>query len=143
MRVHGKGFDEIAGMDELKETLYHDMILPLKDKELYEEYRVTLPNGMLLYGPPGCGKTFISRKFATEIAYNFVEIKPSDIASIYVHGTQEKIGKLFDEARSKAPTILFIDEIDAFMPSREGNFCLLYTSPSPRDRTRSRMPSSA
>ncbi len=128
VRVHGKGFDELAGMDELKETLYHDMILPLKDKELYEEYRVTLPNGMLLYGPPGCGKTFISRKFATEIAYNFVEIKPSDIASIYVHGTQEKIGKLFDEARSKAPTILFIDEIDAFMPSREGNLSHSYSA---------------
>ncbi|MDP2365087.1 MAG: serine/threonine-protein kinase, partial [Ignavibacteria bacterium] len=55
VKVHGKGFDEIAGMDELKETLYHDIILPLKDKELYEEYKVTLPNGMLLYGPPGCG----------------------------------------------------------------------------------------
>ena len=128
VRVHGKGFDEIAGMDELKETIYHDIILPLKDKELYEEYKVTLPNGMLLYGPPGCGKTFISRKFATEVAYNFIEVKPSDIASIYVHGTQEKIGKLFDEARAKAPTILFIDEIDAFMPNRESNLSHSYSA---------------
>lgn len=128
VRVHGKGFDEIAGMDDLKETLYHDLILPLKDKELYEEYKVTLPNGMLLYGPPGCGKTFISRKFAAEVSYNFVEVKPSDIASIYVHGTQEKIGKLFEEARSKAPTILFIDEIDAFMPNRSGNLSHSYSA---------------
>lgn len=128
VRVHGKGFDEIAGMDELKETLYHDIILPLKDKHLYEEYKVTLPNGMLLYGPPGCGKTFISRKFAAEVSYNFMEIKPSDIASIYVHGTQEKIGKLFEDARSKAPTILFIDEIDAFMPNREGNLSHSYSA---------------
>lgn len=128
VKVHGKGFDEIAGMDELKETLYHDIILPLKDKELYEEYKVTLPNGMLLYGPPGCGKTFVSRKFAAEVGYNFMEIKPSDIASIYVHGTQEKIGKLFLDAKSNAPTILFIDEIDAFMPNREGNLSHSYSA---------------
>ena len=97
----GKGFDEIAGMEELKETLYQDIILPLSDKELYEQYKVSIPNGMLLYGPPGCGKTFIAQKFAEEISYNYVEIKPSDLASIYVHGTQEKIAELFNGAKEK------------------------------------------
>ena len=67
----GKGFDAIAGVSELKDTLYHDVIMPLKDKELYERYKVSAPNGMLLYGPPGCGKTFISRQFAEEIGFNF------------------------------------------------------------------------
>lgn len=124
----GKGFDAIAGMAELKDTLYHDVIMPLKEKELYERYKVSVPNGMLLYGPPGCGKTFISRLFADEINYNFIEIKPSDLASIYVHGTQEKIGQVFKEAREKAPTVLFIDELDAIMPNREGNIGQHYAS---------------
>ncbi len=121
VRRPGKGFDEIAGMHSLKEMLYHDVILPLQDKELYEQYQVSIPNGLLLYGPPGCGKTFISQKFAKEVGYNYIEVKPSDIASIYVHGTQEKIKETFVLAEKNAPTILFIDEIDAVMPNREGD----------------------
>ena len=128
VKKKGKGFDDIAGMTELKETLYHDIIQPLSDTELYEKYKVTPPNGMLLYGPPGCGKTYISQKFAEEVDYNFVEIKPSDLASIYVHGTQEKIGQLFQEAKEKAPTIIFIDEIDAILPNREGSLSHSYAS---------------
>jgi transitional endoplasmic reticulum ATPase len=108
--------------------LYDDIISPLKDKDLHEQYRVSVPNGMLLYGPPGCGKTFISRKFAEEVEFNFIEIKPSDLSSIYVHGTQEKIGKVFDEARENAPTIIFIDELDAILPNREGNLSHSYAS---------------
>ncbi len=125
---NGKGFDAIAGMTELKETLYNDVIMPLKEKELYEKYKVSVPNGMLLYGPPGCGKTFIARQFSEEINFNFIELKPSDLASIYVHGTQEKIGQVFKEAREKAPTVIFIDELDAILPNREGNLGHHYAS---------------
>lgn len=124
----GKGFDDVAGMNELKQMLYSDVISALKDKELYEKYKVTVPNGLLLYGPPGCGKTFISQKFAEEIDYNFVAVKPSDLASIYVHGTQEKIGQLFKEAEEKAPSIIFIDEVDAVLPSRQGSLYHSYAS---------------
>lgn len=124
----GKGFDRIAGMEELKSILYNDVIRALNEKELYESYGLTIPNGMLLYGPPGCGKTFIAESFAEEVKYNYVQIKPSDLASIYVHGSQEKIGKLFDDARKNAPTILFIDELDAIMPSREGDLNHSYSS---------------
>jgi len=77
------------------------------------------PNGILLYGPPGCGKTFIARKLAEEVEYNFIEIKPSDLASIYVHGSQEKIGNLFKNAIESAPAILFLDELDALVPKRD------------------------
>ncbi|HUZ60095.1 MAG TPA: AAA family ATPase [Hanamia sp.] len=128
VKEKGKGFDLIAGMNELKDTLYQDIILPLNDKELYEQYKVSIPNGMLLYGPPGCGKTFIAQKFAEEINYNYVELKPSDLASIYVHGTQEKIAQLFKDAKEKAPTIIFIDEVDAILPNREGNLSQSYAS---------------
>jgi transitional endoplasmic reticulum ATPase len=85
-------------------------------------------NGMLLYGPPGCGKTFIAQKFAEEVGYNFVMIKPSDLQSKYINATQENIAKLFKEAEEKAPTIIFIDELDAIVPSREGELHQMHAS---------------
>jgi len=121
VKEKGKGFDLIAGMNELKEILYQDIILPLKERELYLQYKVSIPNGMLLYGPPGCGKTFIAEKFADEVGYNFVMIKPSDLKSKWVNATEENIGKLFKDAEANAPTIIFIDELDAIVPSREGD----------------------
>ncbi len=108
----------VAGMRELKAVFERDIVLPLKEPELYKKYRVSLPNGVLLYGPPGCGKTFIARKLAEQLDYNFNEIKPSDLASIYVHGTQEKIGQLFADAKAQAPCLLFLDEIEALVPNR-------------------------
>lgn len=108
----------VAGMRELKALLERDVILPLQEPELYREYRVSLPNGILLYGPPGCGKTFIARKLAEILAFHFIEIKPSDLGSIFVHGTQGKIGALFADAMKHAPCMLFLDEIDALLPSR-------------------------
>ncbi|MCG3167245.1 MAG: ATP-dependent zinc metalloprotease FtsH [Bacteroidia bacterium] len=113
-------WDGVAGMRELKAIFERDIILPLREPEIYELYKVTLPNGVLLYGPPGCGKTFIARKLAQVLNYNFREIKPSDLGSIYVHGAQEKIGKLFADAKASAPCMLFLDEIEAFVPSRSG-----------------------
>ncbi len=128
VRITGQGFDQIAGMDELKELLYHDVILPLQEKELYAQYRLSIPNGMLLYGPPGCGKTFIAEKFAEEVGFTFLSIKPSDVASTYIHGTQEKIKELFEKARKHAPSLIFIDEVDALMPSRDGDLQHNYSS---------------
>lgn len=115
----GKGFSAIAGMQELKETIQLDVIDALNDKERYAEYGLTIPNGMLLYGPPGCGKTFFAEKMSEEIGFNFYQIKPSDIQSKFVNASQENIKNLFDEARQNAPSIIFIDELDALVPSRD------------------------
>jgi transitional endoplasmic reticulum ATPase len=115
------GFQQIAGMEFLKEMLRDDVIKALNEPELYKSYGITIPNGMLLYGPPGCGKTFIAEKFAEEVGFNFVMIKPSDIQSKYINATQENINKLFDEAKENAPTIIFFDELDALVPIREGD----------------------
>ncbi|MBE0442084.1 AAA family ATPase [Psychrobacter sp. FME13] len=113
------GLSKIAGMMDLKSLLITDIIEPLKNKQAYKEYGIKPLNGLLFYGPPGCGKTFIAKQLAAELGYTFFEIKPSDLASTYVHGTQEKIGKLFLEASLKAPSVIFIDEVDAVMPSRD------------------------
>ncbi len=117
-RGGGNGFKDIAGMQELKEYLYQKIIFVVKDKEMAEKYRLTPPNGMLLYGPPGCGKTFFAEKFAEETGFNFLLIKASDLGSSFLHGTQEKINKLFKLAEKNTPIVLCFDEFDALVPDR-------------------------
>jgi transitional endoplasmic reticulum ATPase len=118
---NGQGFKAIAGMQELKDTIQLDVIDALNEKERYAEYGLTIPNGMLLYGPPGCGKTFFAERMAEEIGFNFYQIKPSDIQSKFVNASQENIKNLFDEARENAPSIIFIDELDAVVPNRDNS----------------------
>lgn len=114
----GNGFADVAGMSEIKAIMQKKIINILKDPVKAERFKIQIPNGMLLYGPPGCGKSFIAEKFAEEAGYNYVFIKSSDLASIYVHGSQEKIGALFERARKNAPTILNFDEFEALVPNR-------------------------
>ena len=112
------GFNDVAGMTELKALLNESVLYVLRDQERAKRYNLEIPNGMLLYGPPGCGKTFIAERFAEEAGYNYRFVKSSDLASTYIHGTQEKIGQLFDEARAKAPTVLCFDEFEALASKR-------------------------
>ena len=120
-RGGGNGFADIAGMDDLKEMLHKRVILILQNKELADKYKLTPPNGMLLYGPPGCGKSFFAEKFAEETGFNFILVKASDLGSIYVHGSQGKIADLFKKAEQNAPTVLCFDEFDAFVPNRSND----------------------
>ena len=121
-----RGFDAIAGLDDLKATLQRDVIDVLRDPERHRRFGLTIPNGLLLYGPPGCGKTFVAERFGEELGFAFRKVRPGDVASIYVHGTQERIKQLFDEARRNAPCALFLDEVDALMPSRDGDLHAAY-----------------
>lgn len=118
---NGKGFEDIAGMSELKETLNKQVVFVIRNKEVAEEYKITPPNGMLLYGPPGCGKTFFAEKFAEETGFNYLLVKSSDLASSYVHGSQEKIRQLFDQAEKNSPIVVCFDEFDALVPDRSWN----------------------
>lgn len=120
-KVNGPGFKAVAGMQELKDILQIEVIDVLHNPEEYARYGLTIPNGMLLYGPPGCGKTFFAKHFAEEVGFNFMMVTPSTLKSRYVNATQENIAKMFKEAEENAPTIIFIDEMNELVPNREGD----------------------
>lgn len=120
-RKKGEGFAAVAGMDELKQQLRDDIIEPLSNPEAYRKYGVTIPNGMLLYGPPGCGKTFFAKHFAEEVGFNFICITPATLKSRWVNATQENIANMFKEAEKNAPSIIFIDEFNELVPNRESD----------------------
>jgi transitional endoplasmic reticulum ATPase len=117
----GKGFSAIAGLDELKKEMRRSVIDVLQDPEKAKRYGAKLPNGMVLYGPPGCGKTFFAKHFAEEVGFNFILSTPSKLKSRYVNATQEKIAEMFEDAEKNAPTIIFIDEINELLPNRDSD----------------------
>ena len=119
--ANGKGFSAIAGMAELKEQMQIEVIDALHSPEEYAKYGLTIPNGMLLYGPPGCGKTFFAKHFAEEVGFNFMLIKPSSLKSRFVNATQENIAQMFKDAEENAPTIIFIDEMNELVPNRDSD----------------------
>ena len=112
-------FESIAGMHELKEIFMKEIIDPLREPEKYKKYKLPIPNWVLFFGPPGCWKTFLSRKLAEEIWYNFYEIKHSDIASPYIHGATWKIWEVFAMAKENKPSIVFFDELSWIVPKRD------------------------
>ena len=119
IKKKGEGFASVAGMEELKQQMREEVIEPLHNPEEYHRYGVTIPNGMLLYGPPGCGKTFFAKHFAEEVGFNFMCITPATLKSRYVNATQENIAKMFKEAEENAPTVIFIDEMNELVPNRD------------------------
>lgn len=117
----GNGFADVAGMTELKEQLQSDVIDLLQNPEQAKELGLSIPNGLLFYGPPGCGKTYFAEKFAEETGFNYQYIRGSDVASPYIDGGKGKIADIFNEARQNAPTILFLDEVDSFIRDRSAH----------------------
>ena len=105
-------------MHVLKELLRRDVVGPVQNPEPYNRYGISIPTGILLYGPPGCGKTYIARQLAEELGHYFVEIIPSELASPYIHQSVARIRQLFNDAEAQAPAVMFIDEFEALVPSR-------------------------
>lgn len=113
-----RGLKGVAGMKELKKLLISDVINPLRHPERFKKFKVGIPNGILLYGPPGCGKTFIVKKLAEELNYAFFDVTHSDLATPFIHGSVGNIGKVFSQAQENAPAIIFFDEISGLIPDR-------------------------
>jgi transitional endoplasmic reticulum ATPase len=111
-------FDDIAGLDDVKEEIRLKMIYPFKHPEAASRYRIKKGGGILLWGPPGTGKTMMARAVAGEIDAAFFTVKPSEIMSKWVGDSEGNVQKLFAEARTHERSIIFIDEIEALVPKR-------------------------
>jgi transitional endoplasmic reticulum ATPase len=115
------GFGEVGGMADLKETLRHTVVRPLANPERFAEYGLGVVNGVLLHGPPGCGKTYVTRALAGELGHAFIEVSPADVTSKYMGEPARKIEAVFAIARANAPCLLFVDEIDGIAGERDGD----------------------
>lgn len=113
-------FEEIGGIDRILGTIREVIELPLKRPELFEHLGITPHKGVLLYGPPGCGKTMIAKAIAHEVQAHFVSVKGPEILNKYYGQSEENIRNLFEEAAECQPSIIFFDEIDALAQSRSG-----------------------
>jgi AAA+ superfamily predicted ATPase len=109
---------DVAGMAEVKQRLEAAFLAPLRNPELRRLYRKSLRGGLLLYGPPGCGKTFIARAVAGELGARFLAVSFADVIDMFIGQSERNIHDLFTVARGKAPCVLFLDEVDAIGQKR-------------------------
>src|SRR6202522_905597 len=109
---------DVAGLDEVKKRLEAAFLAPMRNPELRKLYGKSLRGGLLLYGPPGCGKTFIARAVAGELGAKFISVSFADIIDMFVGRSERNIHELFEIARRNAPCVLFLDEVDAIGQKR-------------------------
>jgi transitional endoplasmic reticulum ATPase len=112
------GFNDVGGMDELKEEIRLKIIYPLEHKDLYAAYGKSIGGGILMYGPPGCGKTHLARATAGEIKAGFIPVGINDVLEMWMGNSERNLHQLFQEARDNAPCVLFFDEVDALGAKR-------------------------
>lgn len=111
-------FDDVGGMDALKEEIRIKIIAPLENAELYAAYGKAIGGGILMYGPPGCGKTHLARATAGQIDAGFIAVGIHDVLDMYLGNSESKLHALFQYARNHSPCVLFFDEVDALGAKR-------------------------
>lgn len=111
-------FNDVGGMDLVKKEIELKIIKPLLHPELYKAYGKKVGGGILLYGPPGCGKTFIAKATAGQVNAKFISVGLSDILDMWIGNSEKNLHDIFELARNNTPCVLFIDEIDALGASR-------------------------
>jgi transitional endoplasmic reticulum ATPase len=111
-------WDDVGGLDALKEELREAIEWPIKHKEAYDYVNVETPKGILLHGPPGTGKTLIAKALAKTTESNFISIKGPELLSKWVGESEKGVREIFRKARQAAPCIIFLDEVDALVPRR-------------------------
>jgi transitional endoplasmic reticulum ATPase len=112
-------FAEVGGLAEIKEQIRRRIILPFQKPSLFQRFKKRAGGGVLLYGPPGCGKTLLARATAGECDAAFLNVAISDVLDMYIGESERKLHALFEAARAKAPSVLFFDEIEALGGRRE------------------------
>ena len=113
-------WDDVGGLEEVKSRLREAVEWPMKYADLFRSYHLSPPKGLLLSGPPGCGKTLIAKALAAETEVNFISIKGPELMSMYVGESERGVREVFHKARQAAPCIVFFDEIDALASTRSG-----------------------
>ncbi len=111
-------WDEVGGLEDVKQQLKETVEWPLTNPEGFERLGIKPPRGLLLYGPPGNGKTLIAKAIATESAANFIAIKGPEVMSKWVGESEKKLREVFRKAKQVSPCIVFLDELDALAPTR-------------------------
>ncbi len=111
-------FSHVGGMDTVKQEIRLKIILPLQQPELYKAYGKKIGGGILMYGPPGCGKTHLARATAGEVKAGFLSIGISDVLDMWIGQSEKNLHALFEQARSHRPSVLFFDEVDALGANR-------------------------
>lgn len=111
-------FKDVGGMEKVKEEIRMKIIYPLTHPELFKAYGKTLGGGILMYGPPGCGKTYLARATAGEVQAGFIALGLHDILDMYIGNSEQNLHQAFELARSNVPCVLFFDEADALGASR-------------------------
>ncbi len=109
---------DVGGLENVKEELREAVELPLKNPDVFKRMGIRPPKGILLYGPPGCGKTLLARAVATESEANFITIKGPEVFSKWVGESEKAIREVFRKARMAAPAVIFFDEFDSLVPRR-------------------------
>ncbi|MFJ5093349.1 ATP-binding protein [Streptomyces sp. NPDC088557] len=109
---------DVGGMDEVKDRLEAAFLAPMRNPELRRLYGKSLRGGLLLYGPPGCGKTFIARAVAGELGANFLTVSLSDVLDMWIGASEKNVHDIFETARRQAPCVVFLDELDALGAKR-------------------------
>ena len=118
VQVPNVSWNDVGGLDQLKEELREAIEWPIKHKEAFDYVNVETPKGVLLYGPPGTGKTLIAKALAKMTESNFINIKGPELLSKWVGESEKGVREIFRKARQAAPCIIFLDEIDALVPRR-------------------------
>ncbi len=111
-------FGDVGGMEALKEEIRMKIIHPLTHAEMFKAYGKAIGGGILLYGPPGCGKTYLARATAGEIRAGFLAVGISDVLDMWIGNSEKNLHELFEQARRNAPCVLFFDEVDALGANR-------------------------
>lgn len=111
-------FTDVGGMESVKEEISLKIIQPLKNPEIYAAFGKKIGGGVLLYGPPGCGKTLLARATAGEINANFINVGINDVLDMWLGNSEKNLHQIFQTARSSTPSVLFFDEVDALGANR-------------------------